>query len=725
MKKTLGILAPFFAAAGLLAFQSPAFAQRGTTVGLGHLGGGHSYATGLNASGQAVGYSTDGNGLYRAFLWSNGVMQDLGTLGGNASTTAFALNASGQVVGWSYLSGNNYRHAFLWSNGVMQDLGILDNHFTGSSGAYAINASGQVAGWSSNPGTNTRAFLWSSSAGMQNLGTLAGTSGSDSYALAINTGGQVAGHSFSSSGYYRAFLWTSGVGMGSLGTLGGNASYARALNDAGQVAGYSQTGSGDTHAFLWSSSTGMRDLGTLGGITSYAHALNATGQVAGQSNIAGGFSRAFLWNAGVMHDLNSLAPTGWTFTEATALNDLAQVAGTGIHNGNQEAFRLTLHPDWQGGNGYWSSAANWNFAGMGSFGITPGAPHDVAINPVASATVYGPSNVTVNSLAVSGNGGNLVTLNLNGGSVTTHAGTTLGANGIVTGNGRLAGALEVQGGGRVRLQNSEQMQLAGAVTLHAGGRIDAQSVSGRPNLEIGGTLLAADGSYVNLNNADVYVAGSTLNAGRISMTGYSTLAGPLANLSSGQLNVSGVAAEAVLWDDFLNNGSVNVTAGSTATFFGLVSGTGSFLGEGTKHFAGGMAPGMSPGLMTLGGNILFSGGALTMELGGTTPGSGHDKIVFLPGSTVTLAGIALNVEYWGGWTAGAGQSYDLFDWSGLSGSFSSVALPALASGLAWNTSGLYTTGEISVAAVPEPSVYLMFLAGLGLLGFAARRRSQA
>lgn len=38
-----------------------------------------------------------------------------------------------------------------------------------------------------------------------------------------------------------------------------------------------------------------------------------------------------------------------------------------------------------------------------------------------------------------------------------------------------------------------------------------------------------------------------------------------------------------------------------------------------------------------------------------------------------------------------------------------------------NSQGSYT-GGISVAAVPEPETYAMLLAGLGLIGFAARRR---
>ena len=700
-------------AAGLLA--QPALAQRSTTDALGFLTvGGTSKAYGINASGQVVGYaSTSGSsGNNHAFLWSSGGgMQDLGTLGG-ALSYANAINAGGQVAGYSSTGSNS--HAFLWTSGVMQDLGTLGGT---NSYANALNAGGQVAGTAVTSSGYTHAFLWSSGGGMVDLGTLGGSS---SYGIAINAIGQVAGSS-STSGGTHAFLWSSGGGMVDLGTLGGSTSSANALNAGGQVAGYSTTISGNTHAFLWTSGGGMQDLGTLGGNTSNGYALNASGQVVGTSQIGSGYSHAFLWSGGGMHDLNNLAPAGWTFYDARGINDLAQVAGYGIHGGANEAYRLTLHPDWQAGNGSWSSAANWNFAGMGSFGITPGLPHDVVINPSASATVSGPSNATVNSLTILGNGDNLVTLNLNSGSVTAVNGTTLGNNATVTGNGRLAGNLGIDSGGRVLVGNGQSMQLAGKVAN--GGRIDAQSTSSRSSLEVGGALINAAGSEVNLMNADVYAHGGTTNAGRMSLYGLNTLSGATTNQASGQVNVSGPSSEAVFWDNFVNNGAVSVTAGSTATFFGLVSGGGSFLGDGTKHFAGNVAPGLSPGLMTMGGSIVFSGGTLTMELGGPFPGiGGHDKIVFLPGSTVTLVGIGLNVEYWNGWTAAAGQTYDLFDWNFLTGSFSSIALPTLASGLVWNTSALYTAGVISVAAVPEPGTWMMLLAGLGLLGFAARRK---
>src|SRR5262249_47962016 len=58
-----------------------------------------SYAYGVNKAGDVAGYEWN-SGAEHAFLWHNGVMTDLGTLGG-ANSVAYGINDADQVVGWS------------------------------------------------------------------------------------------------------------------------------------------------------------------------------------------------------------------------------------------------------------------------------------------------------------------------------------------------------------------------------------------------------------------------------------------------------------------------------------------------------------------------------------------------------------------------------------------------------------------------------------------------
>jgi probable HAF family extracellular repeat protein len=296
---------------------SPALAGvQYTVTDLGALPGEtYSEATGINNAGQVVGRSTP-NGNSHAFLYSGGVMSDLGTLGGSYSE-ATGINNAGQIVGTSYTTGGLSR-AFLYSNGTMTDLGILPS----GSGNYAngINDAGQIVGQA------YTAFLYSNGS-MTDLGTLPG--GTWSAAYAINSAGQVVGYSTTTGPSPRhAFLYSNGS-MTDLETLGGVYSYATGINNAGQIVGYSYTtGDAAIHAFLYSDGV-MTDLGTVpGGSQSYAHDINDAGQIVGNTDTG-----AFLYNGGVMTDLNSLIDpaSGWTLQAANAINDNGQIVGYGIH----------------------------------------------------------------------------------------------------------------------------------------------------------------------------------------------------------------------------------------------------------------------------------------------------------------------------------------------------------------------------------------------------------
>jgi probable HAF family extracellular repeat protein len=65
--------------------------------------------------------SITAEGEWHAFLWENGSMTDLRTLGGGYST-ASAINDGGEIVGESQTASCQC-HAFLWKNGFMTDRG--------------------------------------------------------------------------------------------------------------------------------------------------------------------------------------------------------------------------------------------------------------------------------------------------------------------------------------------------------------------------------------------------------------------------------------------------------------------------------------------------------------------------------------------------------------------------------------------------------------------------
>jgi probable HAF family extracellular repeat protein len=340
-------------AVGLMGASTASAASTTYTIkDLGTLSGGSStFPHGVNTSGQIVGEASGSAGNTRAFLYSGGQMQDLGTLP-NAicpDSIANAINDSGQVVGEACYS-FGYRHAFLYSGGQMQDLGTLPNDACSGqlsnphSSAKDINASGQVVGWACNSSAAHHAFLYSGGQ-MQDLGTLSG--GFNSEARAINDSGQVVGYSqlFPSptGGSPHAFLYSGGQ-MQSLGTLpNGSVSEAYDINRSGQVVGYSYTTStGTPHAFLYSGGQ-MQDLGTLGGSLSHALGINDSGQVVGNSSPPTGRTHAFLYSGGQMQDLNSLIPadSGWELINAVAINTSGQIIGTGIINNQTRAFLAT------------------------------------------------------------------------------------------------------------------------------------------------------------------------------------------------------------------------------------------------------------------------------------------------------------------------------------------------------------------------------------------------
>jgi len=300
-----------------------------------------------------------GNPEFHAVLWQNDKILDLGTLGGSASFAA-TLNDRGQVIGealndvpdpLSILGSGDgttltQTRAFLWQNGKMNDLGTLGGP---DSWAMYINDRGQVTGTSYTNdvvGPNALSpqsdpFLWENGK-MKDLGNLGGTNDllGPQFVQALNNRGQVVGiMALPGDQLLHAFLWD-GEKLSDLGTLGGSGSIATGINDAGAVVGYAFfPGDQVKHAFLWRNGV-MTDLGTVAGDPcSFANNINSRGQVVGGSQSpdgAGGcindFVHAALWENGEPGiDLNTLIPPGsdLQLTVVDWINDRGEIVGLG------------------------------------------------------------------------------------------------------------------------------------------------------------------------------------------------------------------------------------------------------------------------------------------------------------------------------------------------------------------------------------------------------------
>ncbi len=235
--------------------------QNGSLLDLGTLTPdcGSSQAQGINDQGSIVGGSCEQINLSspnRAFLWESGTMYTLGTLPvGNdptsietANSFAYGINDLRQIVGSSDtapavegpLLGPS--HAFLWSNGTLLDLGTLGGE---TSTALAINNLGQIVGVALTEAGEPHAFLWQNGV-MEDLGTLGGF---ESVAEGINDLGQIVGYSQTAEGRFHAFLYENGV-MKDLNNLIDNPGdppweFVRAtgINSRGDITGLVENGS--------------------------------------------------------------------------------------------------------------------------------------------------------------------------------------------------------------------------------------------------------------------------------------------------------------------------------------------------------------------------------------------------------------------------------------------------------------------------------------------------
>jgi len=254
------------------------------------------------------------------------------------------------------------------------------------------------------------------------------------------------------------------------------------------------------------------------------------------------------------------------------------------------------------------------------------------------------------------------------------------------------------------------------------------ALNGVIDVSISGQTLTLSGNLASASNA-VNGGWSLGGSGNLTIQSdivdqASTGVTSLDKFGDGVLTFSGTnsyeGATTVSAGTLLVNGSMTATSSVTVALGATLGGSGTINADTTIN--GNLSPGNSPGLLIFNdvgvgvADLTLAGTAnSTFEINGTSRGFSYDAVdvegLITYGGTLTL-------DF--GFTPLISDTFNLFDFTSQTGSFSSVNF--VDSGYAGTFDG--TTGILSLSAIPEPGTFAMLLGGLGLLA-GRRRRSKS
>lgn len=319
--------------------------------------------------------------------------------------------------------------------------------------------------------------------------------------------------------------------------------------------------------------------------------------------------------------------------------------------------------------------------------IVTGNPSTININATNISLGSASSFTGFNHQGTLNVGANIVTLNsagyarlgvltsLAGGSIFASNGVTLPSGSNLQGFGSISARVTGEKGSVIEATSSLAM---GDAVSPAGFNFDGELRTKQNTVTLISSAAAGLGILTTLGNG---ASPGTLNAtnGFVvdfdeAVTGYGTI------------NSSNTLAKHATINGTVLGNSVE----QPITLSGYIKGVFSYT---NVNFSGTYSPGLSP-TIAMAGNVGFSSSnTLIMELGGTAPGTEYDQI---QSSGAFAFGGTLLVSLINGFTPANGQSFNFFDWATTSGTFATLQLPTLSSGLAWNKSQLYTTGVLQV-----------------------------
>jgi len=448
--------------------------------------------------------------------------------------------------------------------------------------------------------------------------------------------------------------------------------------------------------------------GTIGTGTQSAAGALVFGNSAGTITVSGSVSAP----AGL-----TISTDGYQFTSGTIVLTGANAGTNTITTGSGVTATV---------NSLVAGSAGFTKAGLGTLllGSSNSIFGTIAVSAgtlkAGSANSFGSSSVTLSA------GATLDLNNLSFANTITNNGGTIANAGSFSGTSTVSGTVDYAGavGGTVVVD-------AGGVANFSGS-IDSLTVSagGQANLNDGASLsqpvLTNDGLVaVNQSGSSTLATAITgagafqkLGSGILTVSGNNTYSGAT-TVSAGGLKVTGS----------IGGGGLSVAASA------WLMGTGTIGGPVTV--SGTLAPGSSPGVITLGSLVLTPTSSTAIEIASAGPrGTAYDGISILDAGGLTYGG-TMTLAF-GGAAIADNTTFDIVAFTGSSsGSLAAVESTGFYAGT-WtdNSNGTFTlvkdaqtltfsqsTGDIIL--VPEPSAIALAAAGVGTLAAALLRRRHA